>query len=286
MSLQEPLSTWNDIVVKLLDIRRECILPGDGIRHHRLPANTLFFVSSGHGSLLVDGVSHTINPFFVWHAGKDAVIDFVEVTAPIEYISIYYRAALMPSLQREGIHCYEGRNLLQIQFGFSLAKRLQLHQVIEQIERKWSMKQGLESFHANALLQGLLYELLKHLQTEGYQNLSEAVSIVTKYIDAHYDQQLSLDMMAELVHCSSRQLQRWFKQRKQLGPMQYVIMVRMNHAVQLLQHTTATIREIAESIGYRKISYFSTAFKKYYGMTPLDYQRATVADTVYALPAS
>lgn len=287
MSLQEQLMLGSDTAIKLLDIERECVLPGHGLRHRSVPANMLFLASRGQGKLLVDGTSYTINPFFVCHAGRDAVMEFAEVTEPIEYIAIYYKAELMNSVRREVVDPYDEQDVLQIQFGFSVAKQLSLHQLVEQIERKWSMKQGLEGFHANALLQGLLYELLKQFQADGYQDPSEAVSIVTNHIETHYNQQLRLDMMAELVHCSSRQLQRWFKQQKQLKPKEYVIKVRMNHAAQLLQYSAANIREIAESIGYRDMFYFSRAFKKYYGMTPLDYRRAAIADkvTVWSAPS-
>ncbi|WP_179087281.1 helix-turn-helix domain-containing protein [Paenibacillus glucanolyticus] len=277
---------WSDTAIKLLDIERECILPSNGLRHYCLPANVLFFAYSGQGRLLVDGISYTIHPLFVCHAGRDAVIDFAEITEPIEYIAIYYKAELMSSDRREGVNLYGEHDLLQVQFGFSLAKQLPLHQLVEQIGRKWKMNEDLEGFHANALLQGLLYELLKQSQTYGYRNPSEAVNIVTKHIDAHYSEPLRLDMMAELVHCSSRQLQRWFKQQKQLKPKEYVIKVRMSHAAQLLEETTATLREIAESIGYRDMFYFSRAFKKHYGITPLDYRRAALADKVSVWSAS
>ncbi|QAY67006.1 AraC family transcriptional regulator [Paenibacillus protaetiae] len=206
------------------------------------------------------------------------------MTEPIEYIVIFYKAERLHSAGKSSFARQEDH--FQFAFGFNPPKRLSYLQAAEQIEDKWSMRQGLESFHANVLLQGLLYELFKQLQTEGYQTSSEAVSIVTKHIDAHYDEPLRLELMAELVHCSPRQLQRWFKQQMQLGPMEYVIKVRMSHAVQLLQNTAATIQEIAQSIGYHDSYYFSRAFKKYYGTAPLDFRRSFNAGQSFALPSS
>ncbi|MGG4492689.1 helix-turn-helix domain-containing protein [Brevibacillus reuszeri] len=278
MSKKEQVLLSNDTAIKLLDVKRGSMLSGNALPNYCLPANVLLFVSRGHGRLFIDGTPYTISPFFVCHAGRSAVIDFGAITQPIEYIAIYYRAELMHLNRGEVAQHIDGSNLLQVQFGVSLAERMTLYQIVEQIEQKWGMRQGLEGFHANALLQGLLYELLKQLQTDGYQNPSEAVSTVMKHIDAHYNQQLRLNQIAELVHCSSRQLQRWFKQQEQIGPMEYVIKIRMNHAAQLLQHTAATVREIAESIGYHNVFYFSRAFKKYYGISPLSYRRAAVAD--------
>ncbi len=46
----------------------------------------------------------------------------------------------------------------------------------------------------------------------------------------------------------------------------------MERAAELLLHTEKKVYEIAEQVGYTSISYFSTAFKKYFGMTPNNYQ--------------
>ncbi|MFC4597875.1 helix-turn-helix domain-containing protein [Cohnella hongkongensis] len=278
MPLQTQLSQWNDTVVRLLDVRRLRLLPGHDLRHFDMPANLLLLARSGHGRLLVDGVTYPICPFFVCHAGEDAAVDLAAVTEPIECIAVYYKTGVLRIAESELASSPEGRELLQLSFGFVPAKRLALHQLVEQIEQKWNARQGLESFHASALLQSLLYELLKQLEAEGYQTPSEAVNLVKKHIDAHYNKPLQLKSMAELVHCSSRQLQRWFKQQMELGPMEYAIKVRMSHAARLLQHTSATVQEIAQSIGYRDIYYFSSAFKKYYGTAPLDFRRSASAE--------
>lgn len=281
MPRQKPLSLRNDMAVRLIDIRRQSVFPGNDLRNARFPANLLLFVKSGYGRLWVDGTSYAVHPFFVCLAGKDAAIDLEAITGPIEYIAIYYHAVLLQAVREGHSSPRNEPPLPRISFGFNPAKRLSLLQAAEQIEQKWNADQELEHFHANALLQGLLYELLKQRQAVGYRTPLEAVGIVAEYIEAHYQQPLKLESMAELVHCSARQLQRWFKLQKQIGPMEYAIKVRMGHAAQLLQHTTAPIQEIAHNVGYRDISYFSNAFKKYYGKAPLDFRRAAVSNAAY-----
>jgi AraC-like DNA-binding protein len=44
--------------------------------------------------------------------------------------------------------------------------------------------------------------------------------------------------------------------------------LRMDHAALLLKNTDMTVIEITDQCGYLSYSYFATAFKKYYGMTP------------------
>ncbi|MDT0121634.1 helix-turn-helix domain-containing protein [Paenibacillus sp. RRE4] len=79
---------------------------------------------------------------------------------------------------------------------------------------------------------------------------------------SHYRQNLELKELAALAGCSVRQLQRRFKQEKRLGPMEYVIQLRMESASRMLRHTDASIGEIAYKLGYRDMYYFSRAFSR------------------------
>ncbi|SEM06457.1 helix-turn-helix domain-containing protein [Paenibacillus sp. OK003] len=113
---------------------------------------------------------------------------------------------------------------------------------------------------------------------------SDMVDVVASYITSHYRQNLELKELAALAGCSVRQLQRRFKQEKQLGPMEYVIQLRMENASRMLRHTDASIGEIADKLGYRDMYYFSRAFKKYVGVPPLHYRHAAASrrDADYA----
>lgn len=140
------------------------------------------------------------------------------------------------------------------------------------IVAKWRRGEGLERFHANALLQGMIYELIMEYERGQGGAESDMVDVVVSYISSHYRQNLELKELAALAGCGVRQLQRRFKQEKRLGPMEYVIQLRMENASRMLHHTDASIGEIADKMGYRDMYYFSRAFKKYYGVPPLRYR--------------
>ncbi|QAY67007.1 hypothetical protein [Paenibacillus protaetiae] len=72
MLLQEQLSLWNDMAIKLLDVQRKRIPAGQYFRHEGLASNMLFLVSSGHGKLFIDGDVYPVKSFFVCHAGRGA----------------------------------------------------------------------------------------------------------------------------------------------------------------------------------------------------------------------
>ncbi|MNJ78728.1 Exoenzyme S synthesis regulatory protein ExsA [compost metagenome] len=47
----------------------------------------------------------------------------------------------------------------------------------------------------------------------------------------------------------------------------------MAHAIQMLKNTTLSLWDIAELTGFSNASYFSSKFKRMYGMTPSEYRQ-------------
>ena len=54
----------------------------------------------------------------------------------------------------------------------------------------------------------------------------------------------------------------------------YLTDVRLQHSVQLLENTALRVQTIAQQVGYYNASYFSTTFKKKYGVSPYEYRRS------------
>ena len=61
---------------------------------------------------------------------------------------------------------------------------------------------------------------------------------------------------------------RLFKEGTGSGFKEYVINKRLERAMELLTTTDTPVGEIARSVGFENSTYFSTAFKKHYGISP------------------
>jgi AraC family transcriptional regulator of adaptative response / methylphosphotriester-DNA alkyltransferase methyltransferase len=96
---------------------------------------------------------------------------------------------------------------------------------------------------------------------------------ITDYIDEHYAQPLTLEVLANMCHGSRFHLQRTFKRIKNMTPVEYIHMVRIEHAKDLLKTTEKPIGEIGIRIGVPNTPYFITLFKKKIGLTPLQYRK-------------
>jgi len=102
----------------------------------------------------------------------------------------------------------------------------------------------------------------------------EWVSTVTDYIDRNYMEALTLEDLAEICHGSPYHLHRTFKRIKEMTPVEYIQIIRMNKAKEYLVETDKSISDIGQQIGMRNIPYFITLFKKMTGFTPLTYRQS------------
>jgi|GEM_PF-5806928 len=110
----------------------------------------------------------------------------------------------------------------------------------------------------------------KNRQSDG----RKAVESVMDYIRANYGEDLSLTQMANKVHLNANHLSDVFKKAAGMTFVSYVLKVRMEKASEFLKMNGIQIGQIARLVGYEDERYFSTLFKKTYGMTPSEYRKS------------
>ncbi len=93
------------------------------------------------------------------------------------------------------------------------------------------------------------------------------------YIDAHYaDQNLSLEALSKALCYSVSYLSLLLKNDNKTFT-KYVMSVRMEHAKELLTNPNNKIVTVSEAVGYSDPYYFSHCFKKYVGVSPVEYRK-------------
>lgn len=96
--------------------------------------------------------------------------------------------------------------------------------------------------------------------------LIEAVTLM----EMNIEEPLSTDDLAYHVGVSRRQLERLFKKHLQSVPSKYYLDLRLEKARQLLKKSDKTILQVGLACGFSSASYFSTAYRNHYGITPRD----------------
>lgn len=91
--------------------------------------------------------------------------------------------------------------------------------------------------------------------------------------DNYSNSQFSLSMLANEINLSSGYLSPLFKELFTKTFSEYLLTLRLERAKILLLTTIYKNYEISEKVGFIDPNYFSTAFKKKYGMSPSNYRK-------------
>ena len=103
----------------------------------------------------------------------------------------------------------------------------------------------------------------------------KTLEILTKNLSKRY----SARELAEGFGISETSLKNYFRGVYGKGYSEMLTDIRMQKAAELLIEDENSISQISESVGFSTQSRFGSAFKKYFGETPLEYKRKFMIDT-------
>ena len=127
---------------------------------------------------------------------------------------------------------------------------------------------------------GLVYDyiiefhrLMDNKMNKVRNDRSKLLLPVLDYIDENFRSDFPLTILAEQAGISPQHLCRVFKETMNMRPNEYLTQRRLQEAKMLLQKNELPISEIANHSGFPDAGYFSTIFKKYEGLTPMEYKK-------------
>ncbi|SET60551.1 AraC family transcriptional regulator [[Clostridium] polysaccharolyticum] len=116
-------------------------------------------------------------------------------------------------------------------------------------------------------------ETQKSYRFESY-NKNYVVKKIISYLNENYACKISLDQIAQNLYLSPVYISKLFKEETGESPINYLIKIRLNRAKELLEREEhGSIRSVASEVGYEDVYHFSKLFKKYYGISPLNYSK-------------
>lgn len=95
---------------------------------------------------------------------------------------------------------------------------------------------------------------------------------IVKYIEQHYQSDLSLQEVAQHFSVSREYISRKFKQEFSINFSDYIGKYRIDKSKLLLQNPHFRISQVSEMVGFKDVKYFSKVFKKQEGVTPQGYR--------------
>ncbi|MEY2362784.1 helix-turn-helix domain-containing protein [Lysinibacillus capsici] len=129
-----------------------------------------------------------------------------------------------------------------------------------------------------AMLQGRLQQILammvqldEQANQLQHEEKTKLVQQTVQYIEQHYDEDLTVEQLANMAGMVRWQYSQKFKILTGKKPTDYLTHVRINQAKKILSNSTEPLRKIARQIGFKDEYYFSRCFHKLTGNTPREY---------------
>jgi AraC-like DNA-binding protein len=119
----------------------------------------------------------------------------------------------------------------------------------------------------NILNNGMPKSGFEEFKKNKFDNLIEFIK------NNYYDSELTIEDFASIVHLEKTYFSKAFKKVYNTSPMQYLNLLRLQYALNLLEYTNESINEIANKVGFKSFNAFISAFKKTYKISPKDYRK-------------
>jgi AraC-like DNA-binding protein len=248
----------------------------------------LVIVSSGRGRHLLAGESFPVIAGDVFVLQGRQVHCFRE-REKLRLLNVMYDPArlMLPTRLLRRIAGYSALFMLEPAFrrAHRFSSRLHLNRsdlgaagsIVHRIEEESaSRSEGYETVLLSLLVQLMVFVSRRY----GENKATEArallrVGQLISTLEQNFTQPWTVDQMARFVHLSRSSLMRTFRQATAQAPIDYLISLRIEVAMRLLQQTGKSMTDIALDSGFADSNYFARQFRRVCGCTPSDFRKRT-----------
>ena len=104
--------------------------------------------------------------------------------------------------------------------------------------------------------------------------ISKECVAVKRYIDTHFKEDITLDILSEKAHINKYYLVHSFKDAYGISPIYYLQFRKIAESRQLLIETDMSISQIAHAMGFSSQSSFTQCFKRMLHITPTQFRKS------------
>lgn len=187
----------------------------------------------------------------------------------------YLETVLYPFISNQEIKGFITRMLdtMHVDSEYWIVRNIDLINLFEELSNEMRVK---DDFYEDAIRLYLLRILQKLIPTEKkIKPFHGRKGIIFHEVDQymrHNYERVSLDDLSSYLKFSKDYFNRLIKEITGMTYTEYLQLIRMEKACELLEKTDLTIRDIAYDVGYVNLAHFYEIFKEMYDLTPHEYR--------------
>ncbi|WP_353096783.1 AraC family transcriptional regulator [Tissierella praeacuta] len=272
-SIADEIRIWERSSISLVDIRHRIIRPEEGIKGYRVPSNMFLYTGGGKAEIILDGKSYMSERFGIFHGGKGTEVSIRPMCDLLEYYMVLYRSGEPPFYKREFIRMLEKIDPFKQQYGFSPTNPIFFMEQLRKMYEYWKFPEPLELFYEKTAFYQLVYEIYKELNTGNIHVFQpDVVAMAKGYMDEHYGEQISIQLLCNLLNISRSHFHKIFTEQTGKSPKDYLINKRLSAVKKYLSQTDYTLKEIAPMCGFSDEFILMRTFRKHLKMTTREYK--------------
>ena len=229
----------------------------------------LFYIIGGDGQFLIDDEKFPVRAHQLVIVNPNIMHTELSYEArPLEYIVLGIEGL---EISIPGTN--EGRYCI---YTFSGSNKVL--NCMQSILREMQEREQEHQMVCQAYMDILVVQLMRNTSTSMTQVVDSTptnrqCAMVRRYIDNHYKEQLTLDLLATEAKVNKYYLVHAYKQAYGISPINYMISRRIQEGKRLLAETDLSLSQISGILGFSSASYFSQSFRKAEAISPADYRK-------------
>lgn len=229
----------------------------------------LFYIIGGKGQFLINDDLYPVNTNHLVIINPNVIHTEVSLNAqPLEYIVLG-----IDGIELSINDTANGQFCILDHF-----ESVDISSCLRNILREMEMKQPGYEDVCQAFMEILIIRLMRSTGLSvpnGIPSVSShrQCAAIRRYIDLHFKESLTLDLLAEEAHMNKHYLSHAFKREYGISPINYMISRRIEESKYLLTETDLSLSQISQLLGFSSLSYFSQVFRKSQSIPPIEYRQ-------------